>query len=84
MGRNKPRFTVEKHQEVGSKLKKIIAQYRELRLEIVNAFPDNTPASKEAHKVLHKFNQLKNKLDIEFYNLPEARELKSPYYEAKE
>jgi hypothetical protein len=84
MGRIKPRFTFEKHQEVGSKLKQIIVQYREVRLEIVNAFPDNTPASKEAHEVLNKLNELKNKLDNEFYNLKEAKELKSPYYGEEE
>jgi hypothetical protein len=77
MGKMKPRFTVERHQEVGSKLKQIIALYREVRLEIVNAFPNNTPAPKEAQKVL-------DKLDDEFYNLKEARELKSPYYGAEE
>lgn len=84
MGKIKPRFTVERHQEVGSKLKQIIALYREVRLEIVNAFPDNTPAPKEAQKVLDKLNELKNKLDDEFYNLKEAREIKSPYYGAEE
>lgn len=79
MGLRKPRFTIEKHQEIGRRLYKLIEDYAHLRTEIANAFPINTPVVKEANKARNHYRELRNQLEKEFYKLEGTNKLKPPY-----
>ena len=63
----KPRFSFEKHQEVGKELKVIRDHLLKLSVEIRTAYPKQAKVSRQSEKVYKAIDELRNVLDDCFF-----------------
>ena len=76
----KPRFSFEKHQEVGKELKVIRNHLLRLSVEICNAYPKQEKVSRQSEKAYEAIDGLRNVLDNCFLEEYPDEDYRGVYY----
>ena len=76
----KPRFSLEKHQEVGKELRVIRNHLVTLSVEICNAYPKNSKECRRARKACDAIEELRSSLDNYFCGEYPCEDYRGIYY----
>lgn len=63
----KPKFSFQKHQNTGSKLKKIRQELLTLSVEIGNSYPNASKVCRRANKAVEAIDELRSELDSQLF-----------------
>ena len=63
----KPRFSFEKHKDVGSRLRAMRSELLELSVEIRNAYPEKSEVHRLSHKPVEAIDELRSGLDNQLF-----------------